>query len=149
MREIIETFSFFFFFFHYFSCFTFQFHVSFHDVYKYIFWLTHRKKEGIWKEQHGLMSIRGLCLVYFRGMNRVRLFRKMIRKDELFMTFLWRIIFQDRCPFLFLSRWFFCSAFCRFNLWLTCSTAPSSLSIFAWYNIRTSQFFVFLPLTIT
>lgn len=53
------------------------------------FWLTHRKKKlrNLKRIARVNECTRDVYLVYFRGMNRVRLFRKMIRKDELFMSY--------------------------------------------------------------
>lgn len=85
-RGIIETFSLFLF---------LLFHFSITSLFamctSIFFWLTHRKKKlrNLKKTVRVNECTRDgvVYSVYFREMNRVRLFRKMIRKDELFMTY--------------------------------------------------------------
>lgn len=112
-----------------------------------LFWSTHRKKEENLKRTAQRLMRMGL-LVYFRGTNRLRLFeKKMIRKDELFMTFWWSIISQDRCSFMRLSRrFFFVRLFAAPTYGWPVPLRPLRIivsSCIRWYKERTSQYFVF------
>lgn len=82
---IIETFSLFL----SFLFFTFQLRLFSRCVQVYFFdWHIEKKKlRNLKRTARVNECTRDVYLVYFRGMNRVRLFRKMIRKDELFMTY--------------------------------------------------------------